>query len=191
MTRMWIKPVVTVVAGMLLSASALAAVDGHYAVIGLGWSHAAAGTGDTAVQASSVEKTGTGFKVGMGLQVNQNFAVEGNYVNFGSVKYKSSTDASNGTVKTSALLANIKGILPLADVLSANVKTGVFHSFVTKDSGMNFNSSDRPKNRFGVDYGLGLQYDINPYFGLGVSWVQLLQDQNNSLLSADLSYHFG
>jgi opacity protein-like surface antigen len=191
MTRVWIKPAVTMVAGMLLSASALAAVDGYYTDVGFGWSYAAAGTGDTSVRASSVDKTGMGFKVGMGLQVNQNFAVEGNYLNLGSVKYKSSTDASDGTVKTSALMANIKGILPLADVFSANVKTGLFRSFVTRDSGMNFTSSDKPKNRFGLDYGLGLQYDINPYFGLGLSWIQLLQDQNNSLLSADLSYHFG
>ena len=178
--------------GLSASSVSFAAANGYYAGLGAGWTTSEIATTDTTTAASSVKKTGTGGKLFAGYQVNENFALEGDYLYFGKQSYTSSTAASNGKVKTQALTANIVGILPLAEQFNATVKAGVFRSLVTKDAGMLFASSQvAPKNRWGFDYGIGVNYFLTPNTGVGLSWDQLLRDQKQGLLSANLTYNFG
>lgn len=70
------------------------------------------------VNSSSLDKSDTAFKLQLGYQFNENFALEGGYVDLGQAEYKANyTDVLNAKGKSSASIGakgwNIDGLLTL------------------------------------------------------------------------------
>lgn len=89
--------------------------------------------GATALSSSSsLSNTDTGYKLQLGYRFNENFAVEGGYVDLGKAKYSQSSTATQGTasaagnVAVDGLVVSAVGILPVAKDVDLFGKLGMF-----------------------------------------------------------------
>jgi OOP family OmpA-OmpF porin len=141
---------------VLLSAVVVApafAAD-NYAGIRLG--QAKTSIDNTALTTSSP----TGFGVFVGHDFNQNFALEGEYLNLGEVK------AGPGGAKSSGFSLSGVGSYPINEQFSLFGKLG-YAMLTSKATGSNPNT-DRKSNA--VTYGLGAQYNVSPAAGIRLGW---------------------
>ena len=106
--------------------------------------------------ATLTDKSSTAWGGLLGHKFNKNFAVEGEYTTLGKVK-----DNAGGSAKGDAYGVNAVGILPMNDKFSVYGKLGYAH---TKTSTSNFNASGTGRNA--PTYGIGMQYNVNPMFGV-------------------------
>ena len=116
---------------------------------------------------STSHETDTGYKLQLGYKVNQNFAVEGGYVDLGKFTYDATF--TGGTAKATAKATgwNIvaMGILPLGDTFSLLGRLGVIRAKVdetasaTGPGGSALASVSATKNK--STYGLGVAYNLS------------------------------
>lgn len=127
--------------------------------------HAASGAyagikaGSTRVGFNALSKSSdTGYGVLLGYQYNRNFAVEGEYTDFGRF-----TTAAGVTGKSDAWGFSLVGILPFEDRFAAYGKLGIARSGTST-------SAATGVNRTAATYGIGGQFDATPMIGIRLSW---------------------
>lgn len=128
----------------------------------------------------SVDQTDTTKRVFGGYQVNKNFAVEGEYADFGKSTFSFSAKKgtkyanANGDFKTKGLGVSVVGGVPIGNILSVFAKAGVFRWNVKSD----FNYADNVTPETGSDsttangikpmVGVGVQINLDKTFAVRV-----------------------
>jgi len=108
-----------------------------------------------------------GYKLQVGYSFNQNFAVEGGYVDLGQQNYRVNFDTGSGHAKSDDNGLNIAalGIVPLDGQFSLFGKVGMIdakvdYHFSGGDAGGNFSTSHE-NIKFSPEFGVGAMYSLN------------------------------
>lgn len=128
----------------------------------------------------SIDQTDTAKRVFGGYRVNENFAVEGEYADFGkstlSFSAKKGTKYANasGDFKTKGLGVSVVGSMPIGNTFSVFAKAGAFRWSVKSD----FSYADNITPEAGSDsttangvkpmVGVGVQFDFDKTFAVRV-----------------------
>lgn len=157
------------------------------------------------------DKSDTGFKLQVGYQINDNFAIEGGYVDLGEYSLKGSLagdvngDDFEGVYKAKAksTAINLDGvfILPLGSDWSLFAKVGVVRAetkqslslYVAGEGG----SDSSKKTRTTGHYGLGGAYNLTKDVSVRLEWERfnqlgsddLMGKANVDLFSLGIAYH--
>ncbi|WP_435628338.1 outer membrane beta-barrel protein [Candidatus Ferrigenium straubiae] len=154
---------------------------------------------------STASNNPTAFKLQAGYQINQNFAVEGGYIDLGKISY-SATGTVGGvagtateTDKAEAWNISAVGILPFGNSFSAIGKLGVAsvrsnaNAAVTL-AGIGTATLGASKSKTDLTYGLGIKYDISKNFAVRGDWDRyntgVTGTGNISVLSLGVAYKF-
>lgn len=202
----------------MYAASAVHA-DGFYALGAVGQSHfegsrsaaedALASDGaligaDTTATPTRFDNNDTGYKLQLGYKFNQNFAVEGGYVDLGQQHYHADFNGGVASAKVDARGWNIDalGMLPVAGQFSAFGKVGVVDAQVRYHiSGVSDDGSfadTREKYRVSPNFGVGGEYSINDDTAVRLELERFADlgkksttgEQNVDLVSLGVAYHF-
>lgn len=137
------------------------------------------------VGSAEIDVTGsdstTAFSVLGGYTINQNFAAELAYVNFGSFD-----NAPNSTVKSSALSLSAVGSYPINDMFSLFGKLGVA-STTLKTTGAGSDSETD------VTFGVGGQFNFDKQIGMRAGYDVYKvgkNSDNENVMSIGAIYHF-
>lgn len=176
----------TALIALLLAFAAPAMAEGFYVLTSVGQTKTDLDQGylDGADRAlpgfqSSTDKTDTGYKLQLGYQFNQYFALEGGYVNLGKATYQgSAAGIGNKSVEFKASGVNLDavGILPLNDRLSVFAKAGAIYAKVERNASRhnglgNFSSSTDSTDLKGT-WGLGASYDLSKNLAVRAEYEQ-------------------
>lgn len=116
----------------------------------------------------NLDKSDTGFKLGLGAQFSPNLAVEGGYATLG--KAKLSGPGGSGSIKGNGVFVDLVGLLPLSSEVNAFAKLGVFNGHAkaqaTGLAGV-VNESDSGTD---VKFGLGLSYAVSKTVQVRGEW---------------------
>lgn len=156
------RKILSAVALCLLAGPALA--ENSYVGVGLGQSKVDIDTGSIPAGIDvTYNDTDTSWKAFAGIQLNENFAAEFSYADFGTFKM---TASSGGLVAEQAWDANafaisMVGILPVNPAFSVFAKVGLAHWSVDTNLTSNFGAYDSASDS-GDDpvYGVGAQLNI-------------------------------
>lgn len=125
---------------------------------------------------SSTKETDTAYKLQLGYQFNQYFAVEGGYVNMGEGKYSANFNGGVGkaTWKVDGWNIDAVGILPVSDKFALFGKLGTFAAHTKVDAsatgpGGSASGSDSANN-WSTHYGIGASYAFTKSVGLRVEY---------------------
>lgn len=113
----------------------------------------------------SCDDKDTAFKIFGGYQINQNFAAELTYQDFG--KAKASAGGVEASVKSHAFDASALGILPFANQFAGYGRIGLYTAKSDGNSNVGVSASE---SNTGVTYGLGVQWDAMRNLGVRVEW---------------------
>lgn len=151
------------VAGMAsFSGVALADGSGFYGAVDIGQSKAKDAC--TGVPAGiSCDDTDTAYSLGLGYQFNQNFGLEANYVDFGSVKASGTVLGLPFTadVSTTAFQLAVTGALPVSESFAVTGKIGAAHASVDMSGALGGVAAATSANSNDLTYGIGVRYNIN------------------------------
>jgi len=130
----------------------------------------------------------TGFKLFTGGRFSRYFGMELGYFNLGEA------DRIGGNVKAQGANLSLIGIAPITDKFSILGKVGGVYAW-TKTSSAILGVPAGEKDDLGLNYGAGLQYDINKTVGLRADWDRYRinyvgQRANDDLYSLGLVYKF-
>lgn len=149
-----------------------------------------------------------GFKVFGGYLINEHFAIEAGYFNVGKFTYHAadSLDSMNGEYKMYGGNLDLLFHLPLSESVSLTARGGVLYAQVKEEydgvdgsilfpgdaTGGSYENSD-----VGFKYGVGVQFDLSPKWGLRAEWENyhveeaLSAGADLSLFSLGMVYRFG
>nr|WP_217346427.1 outer membrane beta-barrel protein [Noviherbaspirillum sp. L7-7A]MBV0880846.1 outer membrane beta-barrel protein [Noviherbaspirillum sp. L7-7A] len=144
----------------------------------------------------SCSEPSVNFKLLAGYQFSPNFAVEGAYANFGTIKASVGDFMAKGRIQ-SFTLAGL-GIIPLSNEAQLFGKIGMHHSRGNFDIGFPGESMSSSGHKTGLLLGAGFQYDFTKnlagrveYERLNFGSDTLINDKNNiSMFSVGLLYKF-
>ncbi|MBA3903537.1 MAG: hypothetical protein C0522_07685 [Rhodocyclaceae bacterium] len=153
---------------------------------------------------SSLDKNDTGYKLQLGYQFNQNFAVEGGYIDLGKATYSASFTGGSASASVKATGWNVAavGILPINDAFSVFGKVGTIDAKVEANvsaSGPGGTASGSASaTKWKTLWGVGATYNISKQVGVRVEYEQFnnLGDKNTtgeadvSLVSAGVVFKF-
>lgn len=153
---------------------------------------------------SSFDDSDTGYKLQLGYQFNQNWAVEGGYVDLGEFKYHASYTggAANAKAKADGWNIDVVGILPINDQFSVFGKLGFIDAKVKIDAsatgpgGSASGSAD--DTCWKGTWGVGATYNFSKTIGIRAEWERFDKlgdkgstgESNVNLLSVGLSFKF-
>lgn len=199
------KPVLTLamLSGLLITTGAQAAGEGAYVGGELGYGNiyqpkASAGL------SSSGKSGGIAGRIFGGYQFSDYFGTELGFTKFSNatIKFTQGTLTGNGTIKSYAVDAVLKGIVPFQNGFNLFGKLGAAYLDESSNnvtvtgaggvSGTGSGSTDKVLPTFG----LGAGYDINQNFTTDLSWLRIQATGNTNLQSTDLItagliYNFG
>jgi len=112
---------------------------------------------------SSCDEKDTAFKGFVGYQFNKFFAAEAGYTDLG--KTKASFGPFNADAKATAFELSAVGTYPVWEQLSILGRLGGYYS-----EGKLGGDLSGKKNKAGLTFGLGAQYDFNKNLGLRAEW---------------------
>lgn len=137
---------------------------------------------------SELDDSDTGFGIGGGYQLNDNFAFEFAYADLGSIGYRAAGTVTDGvdTLDAEAVLGSsadgpvvsVLGILPIGERFSVfgrvglallNAK-GTARITVDGEEGRASQSSQKSDPMFGV----GVEYDLTKHFAIRLGWDRYL-----------------
>lgn len=153
---------------------------------------------------STLDKNDTGYKIQIGYQFNQNFTVEGGYVDLGKAKYSASYTGGNAAADAKASGINIAaiGILPINESFSVFGKLGLINAKVeisASATGPGGSASGTASaTKWKPNFGIGGTYNINKQVGIRaeIERFSKLGDSDNTgesnvdMLSAGVMYKF-
>jgi OOP family OmpA-OmpF porin len=115
---------------------------------------------------STTDERDTGYKLQLGYKLNQNFAIEGGYVDLGKFAYNATFTGGNvnATIKASGWNLVAMGILPLGDTFSLLGRVGMIRAKVEANAsttvpGISPENTSTTNNDF--TYGLGVAYNLS------------------------------
>ena len=152
--------------GVAAAAFALPASAQFYAGGGLGQSTL---KGDLSCEGFgpplSCDDKDTAWKIFAGYQANRNFAAELTYQDLG--KSRISGFGASAQIESSAFDISALGILPFGGQLGVYGRLGIYYA-TTKGSSNLIPNVDETNT--GLTYGIGLQWNPAPKFGVRVEW---------------------
>lgn len=137
--------------------------------------------GATNINISSTQTSSkNGYKLQLGYQLHENFAVEGGYVNLGDTEYNANytyrtptiqTGTASRTAKISGFNVALLGSHPINEDISVFAKAGGFYAQVKTDSSSagaapGLGNGDVNKTRWRGLMGVGANYRIDEDFGI-------------------------
>lgn len=173
--------------GAILSAPAVAA-PGWYLGANLGGTKYDASAADLDsswrslgfTASSSVDDTDTGYKLFGGYQFNNNFALEGGYVDLGKMTFSSTisvapagytTGAISGDVKTkNGLFLDAVGILPVGNNFSVFGRLGMYSIETELSASGPAGSITKNDTESDFHWGIGAGYDFTQNLGARLEW---------------------
>ena len=171
---------------MFATAVSVPAFAGGYVGAGAGQASADVCGELHALGATRCDDEDTGFKIFGGYQVNENFAVEGSYVDYGDITASDGEVSLKGEITAFAISG--VGVIPVTEQFSIFGKLGVaFWDAEASASGFGSVSDD------GTDltYGVGAGFDVTDAFGLRGEWERLDSDGDDvDLLSVSAVLKF-
>jgi len=165
------------IAALLLisvNSTTLAADDGFYMGLNLGWAGEESKQGEVLPTFDTSKANGLGTRFAFGYQMNKFFAID-------SGAYYYMDDFLQGDVQR-GLDLSAKGILPFMEGFNAFAKLGA--SYVVEDDEWELVPL----------YGAGLGYDLNASWTVEASWTRLIGNgsaSDSNFLSGGVAYHFG
>jgi OOP family OmpA-OmpF porin len=148
--------------------------------------------------ASSLSKneTDTAYKLFAGYRINNNFAVEGGWTDFGKFRATRTvtapaTGSLSANIKVSGFHAEGVGIVPLGSSFSIFGKIGGMYS-TTKTSATStgavvvLGNTDRKKSELNLKWGLGGAYDIARNWAVRVEYEQVQKVGDSSTGEGDV-----
>ena len=137
---------------------------------------------------STIDKHDTGFKIGLGVKLNQNFALEAGWNDLGTATYKATVGTVNlkEDVKASGFSIAALALLPLNRQFTLFGKFGTINAKVeetataTGPGGVGFaNASD---TSWAPVYGVGVMFHLNDRFGIRAEYEKFhnLGDPNTT-----------
>jgi hypothetical protein len=192
MTRKQIlMSVVSGFAGLFITATASAAVEGPYIGGALGWGDVHQTDFVNKANTASGLNSGLAGRVFAGLQFQPNIAAEMGYSKFRDAKFNSSTtsnaglttEAYNATIKSYAVDLVAKIIVPLQNGfnISNEVDTITGTTVTTTTS-----SQSMTLHKVLPTYGLGASFNVNKNVSTDISWMHIQKVGNTNLQNTDL-----
>lgn len=143
---------------------------------------------------SSLDDSNTGYKLQLGYQFNENWALEGGYVDLGKFKYNSASSlgALNADVKATGWNIDAVGTLPINEQFSVFGKIGLirakFEATATGPGGSASASETESKSTWGI----GGTYNFSKTVGVRAEWERFNMGDNSDvdLLSVGLAFKF-
>lgn len=133
--------------------------------------------GKTGVSSTSSSNS-TGFKVMLGRQFNPNFAVEGGYVDMGSLGYSATFAGGNISIDSRITGFNVSavGLAPINYQLTAFGKLGYTLGTVTAKGSSGGTTVSLSQDKSSIGMGFGGIYSLTPNVGLRAEWERLYSD---------------
>ncbi len=169
-----------------LAAPVVAVADsGWYMGAGVGVSNVDIKDSDvhvTNVTSSSLSKDedGTAYRVFVGYQINPSFAMEASSLDLGTASGRRTVTApvsgtATGRLRTSGANIDLVAMLPITDQFSVLARLGAYASHATDSRSttgaiMLNGSSDVTESTTQLHYGLGVQYVLDPTWGIRGEW---------------------
>lgn len=161
-------------------------------------------TAGATINSSKLDTEDTAYKLQVGYQVTENFAIEGGYVDLGQAEYKADVVGGSAKVTWEAKGWNLNavGMVPITKNFTVLAKLGAIHAKVEAKataygaggSASDSNSITRTKSVVGVGAAyaitdnLGVRVEAESYNSLGSSGST--GEADVFLLSAGVSYKF-
>lgn len=153
---------------------------------------------------STLDDSDTAYKIQVGYQYSQNFAVEGGYINLGEATYSASYTGGSANAKAEASGLNIAavGILPINQSFSVFGKLGLIDAKVKVSANATGPGGSASGSASSTDwrpyFGAGGTYNVNKQLGIRIEYEQFngLGDDKKtgeadvSLLSMGVVYKF-
>lgn len=139
------------------------------------------------VQSSTLDDSSNAFSVGVGYQLNSNFAIEGSYVNLGEATYTANGSALLGSPtqefrmsttmkgKSSGLALSGIGIVPTSSHFQLHGRVGIYlasNKFDEEIRALPSASSSREGTTQELLFGVGADWRLAPSFSLGIDWTR-------------------
>ncbi len=157
-----------------------------------------------AINSTTTDNRGTGYKLYGGYQFTPNFALEGGYFDLGrfnSLSNTTPTGTFNDTTRVRGLNLDLVGTLPISDRFSVFGRVGAAYA----QSRSNFastgfvpvNTSNHSRNGTNVKFGVGVQYAITDALAVRAEFERYrindpIRNRGNiDMASVGLVYRFG
>jgi OOP family OmpA-OmpF porin len=143
--------------------------------------------GLTGVQ-SELSENSMSYKLGVGFQFNKSFAVEGSYLDLGTLGYKATHSTGNFNLDNKVTGFNISalGLFPLNGEITAFGRVG--WTTVKGNATASGVSATASEEKNSTGYGAGVIYRLTDKLGLRIEWEKVYTDIN--LLSVGLQAKF-
>jgi len=199
MKRLWLVAVYLVAGG----AWAQQQPGKYYVALDVGQSRIEAGNGGFFVPLSEVQHgTDVGFKALFGIQISRYFGVEAGYTHFGgfeaeNVQYNCPTGATppctyNVSASVHGPSTNLVGLWPFAERWSLAGRIGAQYaqtSMRARDPDVPSSAEDSNDSTWGLMYGLGINYQLNPRMRIRLDWEQNDQLDVGLYLGSGLAFY--
>jgi OOP family OmpA-OmpF porin len=145
--------------------------------------------GATGVQ-STMGSNGTGYKFFLGYQFTPNFAVEGGYVDLGSLGYSAThaTGTLSTDIKTTGYAVSAVGIAPVNNDLSFFGKAGMTIANVKGTGTGGGITVSTNEDKSSLSFGVGLTYQLTDKVGLRTELERISTDMNLFSLGLQIKY---
>lgn len=139
---------------------------------------------------STSNSNSTGYKAMLGYQMNPNFAMEGGYMDMGSLGYNATFTGGNIGIDSRITGFNFStvGLAPINYQLSAFGKLGYTLGTVTAKGSSGGTTVSLSQDKSSIGMGIGGLYSLTPNVGLRAEWERLYSDIN--LLSFGIQVKF-
>lgn len=125
----------------------------------------------------NVDRNSFAWSINAGYQFNQYIAVEAGYMQLPYAKLTQNSTSGNVKLKTSAITADVKGILPVSQQFDLFAKAGLaFESQSLSSSNAGVTTVTTSDNhRIAPLFGLGVDYNINQNWSVGLQGIATLK----------------
>lgn len=143
------------------------------------------------ISSGNSDKQDTTYGLTLGYRINPYLAVEGGYVNLGSMGYQANTASGSvvGSAKSQGFTAAAVGILPLAHDVSVYGKLGLINARTDLRATGSAGIATSNTREYSVTplIGLGASYDITPKVSTQVEWNRY--DKLGGASTSEVSYN--
>ena len=131
-----------------------------------------------------------GFGIGLGHEINKNFAVEGGYKMLGTTSYTCGYSTCDQTLNS--FNVSVKAIYPAADQISVYGRLG--YNLLSVSYSNAYGDSASGDSESSILYGVGASFEINDKLTAFAEWTQNNSDttklKSTSTMSLNVAYKF-